>query len=179
MVHVELGDDQVVIPGDTVIINAIVNVPFDSLASVTWSELNNPDCPNCLTQPVAPIITTTYSVTVTSLDGCMDEDAMTLHLETNDDVYVPNIFSPNGDGVNDRLVISSGSDVENILSMIIFDRWGNSVFSANNFLSDDVLNAWDGTVKGKALNPGVFAYRMIVEVGGQQEIVYGDVTLVR
>jgi len=81
--------------------------------------------------------------------------------------------------VNDKLVISGGSDVENILSMIIFDRWGNSVFSANNFLPDDALKAWDGTLKGKVLNPGVFAYRMIVDVAGQQEIVYGDVTLVR
>ena len=42
----ELGEDQALIPGDTVEIHAIVNVPFDSLASVVWSGLNQPGCPN-------------------------------------------------------------------------------------------------------------------------------------
>jgi gliding motility-associated-like protein len=180
MVHVELPDDQTVLPGDTVIINAIVNVPYDSLASIVWSGLNNPNCPTCLSQPVAPIITTTYSVIVTSLDGCMDEDAMTLFLERNDEVYVPNIFSPNGDGINDELIIYSGSDVEKILEWVIFDRWGNVVFSANNFLPNNSSSSWDGKTKGRELNPGVFAYRMIVEFhDGQQNILYDDITLIR
>jgi gliding motility-associated-like protein len=180
MVHVELPDDQISFPGDTVIINAIVNVPFDSLASVTWSGLNNPICPNCLSQPVAPFITTTYSVTVTSLDGCMDEDAMTLLLESNDEIYVPNIFSPNGDNINDRLVINAGGDVQEIKSLIIFDRWGNEVFAANNFQANDLSKSWDGTLQGKRLNPGVFAYRMIVELKSKgEEIRYGDITLIR
>ena len=180
MVHVELPDDQMAFLGDTVLINAIVNVPYDSLASVVWSGLNNPVCPTCLSQPVAPIITTTYSVMVTSLDGCMDEDAMTLFLERNDDVYVPNVFSPNGDGINEELIIYSGSDVEKILEWVIFDRWGNVVFSANNFLPNDASISWDGKMKGKEVNPGVFAYRMIVKFhDGQQNILYGDITLMR
>ena len=180
MVEVELGDDQVVLPGDTAIIKAIVNVPFDSLANVSWSGLVNANCPSCLEQPVAPIITTTYSVTVTSLDGCQDEDAMTLFLESNNDIYVPNIFSPNGDNVNDRLVINVGSSVKEIASMVIFDRWGNLVFSAEHFQPSDISNSWDGRFKGQGLNPGVFAYRLIVEFeDGRSEVRYGDVTLVR
>lgn len=180
MVNVELGDDQVLLPGDTVIINAVVNVPFDSLASVSWSGLINANCPMCLEQPVAPIITTTYSVTVTSLDGCMDEDAMTLFLENNIDIYIPNIFSPNGDNVNDRLIINTGSGIKEISSMIIFDRWGNVVFSAEHFQASDILSSWDGRFKGNELNPGVFAYRIIMQFqDGRQEIQYGDITVVR
>ncbi|HUR31677.1 MAG TPA: gliding motility-associated C-terminal domain-containing protein, partial [Saprospiraceae bacterium] len=123
---------------------------------------------------------TTYSVTVESFDGCKDEDVMTLFLLKDIDVYVPNIFSPNGDNINDRLVISAGDYVEKISSFIIFDRWGNMVFSANDFLPDDLNNSWDGKVKGKYVNPGVFAYKVIVEFrDGRSEIRYGDVSVVR
>jgi gliding motility-associated-like protein len=180
MVNVELGDDMQLFPGDTALLNAIVNVPFDSLASVQWTGLINPDCPTCLSQPVAPIITTTYSVTVTSLDGCMDEDAMTLFLENDYDIYVPNIFSPNGDGVNDVLVISAGNSVEQILEFTVFDRWGNVVYVDDHFEANDVGHAWDGMRKQKKLNHGVFAYKLIVQFSdGTQDVVYGDITLMR
>ncbi|HUR30366.1 MAG TPA: gliding motility-associated C-terminal domain-containing protein, partial [Saprospiraceae bacterium] len=179
-VNVDLGDDQVIDLGDTVILNAIINVPFDSLASMDWSGLITPDCPICPIQKVIPIITTTYSVSVITNEGCRDEDSITLFVEKNVDIYIPNIFSPNGDNVNDKLVISAGSDVEEISSFIIYDRWGNMVFAVNDFLSDDLNSAWDGKVKGKQVNPGVFVYKIIVNFkDGRSEIRYGDVTLVR
>ncbi|MBK9985023.1 MAG: gliding motility-associated C-terminal domain-containing protein [Saprospiraceae bacterium] len=180
MVNVELGDDQIIEAGDTVLINAIVNVPFDSLASIIWTGLTNPNCPTCLTQPVVPIVTTTYSVSVISVDGCKDEDALTIFLEKNTDIYVPNIFSPNGDIINDKLIISAGSDVEEISSLIIFDRWGNMVFSRDHFQANDPNNAWDGRLKGRELNSAVFAYRLIAKFkDGSQFIREGDVTLLK
>ena len=180
MVNVELPDDQPAFPGDTVILNAIVNVPFDSLANVVWSGLSNPACPECLTQPVAPIITTTYSVTVTTHDGCRDEDAVTLFLESSEDIYVPNIFSPNGDGINDVLIISGGSGVEEISELVVFDRWGNMVFYKDNFQPNDPAYGWNGKMKSKDLNSGVFACRVIIQFkDGTQDVVYGDITLIR
>src|SRR4030095_6812209 len=180
MVNVDLGDDQTIKLGDTAIIEAIVDVPFDSLASIILSGLANPDCPNCLTQPVVPIITTTYSVIVTSVDGCMDQDSMAIFLEKNDEIYVPNIFSPNGDGVNDRLLINSGPDVEEISSLVIYDRWGNMVFSAVHFPANDPDYAWDGTLKDKPLNSAVFAYKLIVKMKyGRNEMKDGDITLLK
>jgi gliding motility-associated-like protein len=180
MVSVELGDDQQVFPGDSVIIHAIVNVPYDSLASVSWTGLNNPVCPTCLSQPVAPIITTTYSVTVTSLDGCSDEDALTLFVENDNDVYVPNVFSPDGDGVNDEIIIYAGSSVEEVLEFVVFDRWGNVVHVDDHFKANDLSHAWDGMRKQKKLNPGVFAYKVIVQFAdGRQDVMYGDITLLK
>ena len=176
-VNVELGDNMIIIPGDTVVIEAIVNVPYDSLATIIWTGLTNPDCPSCLTQPVVPIITTTYSVTVSTHDGCTDEDEMTLFLERNDDIFIPNIFTPNGDGVNDEIVISSGRDVERIISFLIYDRWGNVVFEGKDFTPGDETIAWDGTFRDEGVNPGVFAYRVIVELEDGESVVRGDITL--
>jgi len=180
MVNVELGDNKMIMVGDTAVIHAIVNVPYDSLASVSWSGLLNPNCPTCLTQLVAPIITTTYSVVVTSLDGCMDEDALTLFLERADEIYVPNIFSPNGDGINDLLLINAGDEIREISLFVIFDRWGNEVFSAEHFPADDPVYAWDGTMRDKPLNSAVFAYKLIAEFkDGRSEVRYGDVTFMK
>jgi len=180
MVHVDIGADHILLPGDTVILEAIVNVPFDSLSSITWSGLLNPACPTCLIQPVAPIITTAYSISVSNSQGCTDQDSVVVFIQQNVDIYIPNVFSPNGDGINDRLLISAASEVEEIESMEIFDRWGNLVFAAKNFLPDDPTNSWDGKREGVTLNPAVFAYKMMARFkDGRREVRNGDVTLVR
>ncbi|HEY3387232.1 MAG TPA: gliding motility-associated C-terminal domain-containing protein, partial [Saprospiraceae bacterium] len=180
MVQVELGDNQVISLGDSSLLQAIVNLPFDSLSSVMWTGIDSIDCPNCLTQIVAPIITTAYTVSVTSIDGCADRDTMTVSVTTDQKVYVPNIFSPNGDGVNDVLSISVGEDVQEISSFSIFDRWGNLVFGAEHNLPNDPTISWDGKMKGETMNPGVFTYKAIIlYISGEREVIYGDVTLIR
>jgi len=180
LVVVNLGDHQVVSVGDTVTIEALVNVPYDSLASIQWTNLTDPFCPTCLTQTIVPFITASYSVSVTTVDGCTDEDAVTILIGKKTDFLVPNIFSPNGDNINDRLWISGGEDVTEIQSWIIFDRWGNLVFSAEHFAPNDPNYAWDGTMKGRTLISAVFAYKLIATFkDGRSEVRYGDVTLVR
>jgi gliding motility-associated-like protein len=180
MVHVDIGADHIILPGDTVILEAIVNVPFDSLSTITWSGLINPFCPTCLTQPVAPIITTAYSISISNSQGCSDQDSVIVFIQKNVDLYIPNVFSPNGDGINDRLLISAASDVEEIESMEIFDRWGNLVFAAKNFLPGDPTNSWDGKMRGTEMNQGVYAYKMMARIkDGRREIRNGDVTLIR
>jgi len=179
-INVDLGDDQIIMPGDTSTIEALVNVPYDSLASITWTGLMNPNCPTCLTQFVAPIITTAYTVSVSNAQGCSDLDSMIVFLQRNIDIYVPNVFSPNGDGINDYLLISAGADVEEIESFTIFDRWGNMIYLNEHFLPNDLSEAWDGRRKGVTLNPGVFVYKMIAHFSdGRVEMRYGDVTLMR
>jgi gliding motility-associated-like protein len=179
-IHVDLGMDRIILPGDSTFLEAIVNVPFDSLSTITWSGLINPFCPTCLTQPVAPIITTAFSISVSNSQGCSDQDSVVVFIQKNVDIYIPNVFSPNGDGINDRLLISAASEVEEIESMEIFDRWGNLVYAVKNFLPDDPTYAWDGKMRGTEMNPGVYAYKMMARFkDGRHEVRNGDVTLIR
>ena len=88
-------------------------------------------------------------------------------------VYVPNVFTINGDGINDRLVVG-GLFIENY-KINIFDRWGNNVFESNN---RDL--SWDGNLDGKPMPSGVYVY--LIEVTGrskQRVEVTGTVTLIR
>jgi gliding motility-associated-like protein len=175
-VQVDLGEDREIHAGDTTMIEAIVDIPFDSLTNIAWSGLNNPVCPTCLTQPVAPIITSAYSISVTSSSGCSDADSLLIYVTRNVDIYIPNVFSPNGDGINDRLLISAAEDVQEIESFVIFDRWGNMVFLAEHFPPNDPAYSWDGG----QFDPAVFAYRMVGRFAdGRFEVRNGDVTLVR
>ena len=94
-------------------------------------------------------------------------------------VFIPNVFSPNNDLVNDQLLISATSDIIQIERFAIYDRWGNLVFLQSMFPPNDITYAWDGTFNGKPLDPGVFAYMIIYQTGSEQKIHYGDVTIIR
>ncbi len=180
LVNVELGENQSISIGDSTLLEAIINLPFDSLSSVMWTGIDSIGCANCLTQIVAPIITTAYSVSVISADGCADRDSMTVFVNTDNKIYIPNIFSPNGDGINDVIMISADESVREITSFSIFDRWGNLVFGAEHFQPNDPSRSWDGKMKGEAMNPGVFTFRVVVDFSdGHSEVRYGDITLMR
>ena len=93
-------------------------------------------------------------------------------------MYLPNVFSPNLDGVNDLFIVETALAVQNF-DMQIFDRWGGLLFR-----SSDINNGWDGSARGRAMNPGVYAYMIRFEfVDGAGEIQAflqsGDVLLVR
>jgi len=181
-INVDLGDDRTIQIGDSTALEAMVNVPFDSISSIIWTGLVNSNCPECLTQPVAPIITTTYSVMVTNDDGCSDLDSLTLFVAKGHDLYVPNIFSPNGDNLNDQIWISSGKDEVQIDLFQIFDRWGNMVYLARNFAAGDASISWDGKWNGSQLSPGVYTYLIVIHKSPDQHgptFNYGNITLVR
>jgi gliding motility-associated-like protein len=95
--------------------------------------------------------------------------------------FVPNIFSPNGDGANDFLQIYPSFDVAQIRKFDIFDRWGNRVFSARNFNPDAAANyAWNGSFGGRLLSPDVFVYYLEIETKNKEILIQkGDITLIK
>jgi len=179
---VDLGEDQTIELGASVTLQAIVNVPFDSLASVVWTPLpDSAECPQCLTQNIIPLISTTYSIQVIDNNGCRDDDKVVVIVDRQKHVYVPNVFSPDGDGQNDkfRLFARPGS-VHNVRYVSVYDRWGDAVFQVKDFSPYDQSIGWDGTYKGQAMTPAVFVWVAEIEfIDGYTEIFKGDVTLLR
>jgi gliding motility-associated-like protein len=94
--------------------------------------------------------------------------------------FVPNIFSPNNDGINDVFYIQSNAQVTEVKSFRIYDRWGAVVFEDLNFLTNDPQHGWDGSYGGRELDPAVFVYAIVVEtIADRQLILKGDVALIR
>jgi len=121
-----------------------------------------------------------YKVEMESPVGCLGSDSVYVKLVSEEipefEIYIPNAFSPNGDGVNDVFrVEADGSRIED-LGLRIYDRWGGEVFSAKG-----IENGWDGKKAGKYCLGGVYVYKIVFSVDGvpgNKERV-GTVMLVR
>ena len=180
-VNVNLGEDQFIELGDQAVLNAIVSLPFDSVASAQWQGLDSVECPGCLDQPIVPLFTTTYAVTITGSNGCSDSDSVTVYVNRKRKVYVPSAFSPNGDGVNDEFMIFADlKSVKRVKSFLVFSRWGETVFQYFNFQPNDPAYGWDGMHRGQLMDPAVFVWFAEVEfTDGEVLLLEGDVNLMR
>jgi len=123
-------------------------------SSYSWSpalSLDNSNLPN----PIAsPQVTTQYLVTGTDINGCTDFDTVSVKVEgiNKGGYYMPNAFTPNGDGLNDCFGISFWGVIQE-LDFSIFNRWGERVF-----YTTDRAKCWDGTFKGVKQDGNVFVY---------------------
>ena len=138
------------------------------------------DCGDCLSFTVQPLTTTNYSITITDDNGCAQTEEITIFVNRPHEVFIPNVFSPNGDGNNDILTILGGKDIEKIHSFLIFNRWGENVFEVYDFPPNDSGFGWNGYDRGKVYNAQVFTYFAEVEfIDGEVVLFQGDVTLMR
>jgi gliding motility-associated-like protein len=149
---------------------------FPAGLSYSWtpqSPLSDPS----IAAPIATISSTTLFTVIVS-DGICHTNAQVL-VEVRElvcagpDIFVPNTFTPNGDGQNDVLFVR-GRNISS-LEFLVFDRWGEEVFSTT-----DITRGWDGTYKGKPVDPAVFVYHLTADcVDGQRYFTKGNVSVVR
>ena len=94
-------------------------------------------------------------------------------------LVIPNIFSPNGDGLNDVFFPSSKHPVD-ILSFLVFDRWGNQIFILENVTTNDPTKGWNGKNSDRETLPGSYIWRMVLSYkDGSSQTLTGDVVLVK
>jgi len=181
---VDLGPDITIDLGDTTTILNVGIEAQDPIDSINWDPFMFLTCKtdNCSVVSVNPDRNITYGVTVYDINGCMGFDDINVSVKPDRNVFISNIFSPNGDGQNDEFKINTGRGVEDIESFSIFDRWGNRVFDAGSSRAagPDGSEAWDGTHNGRVAQPGVYIYlARITFVDGYEFTYKGSVTLVR
>jgi len=117
-----------------------------------------------------------YSVRVFDEYGCTAQDSITIIEQCPTKIYVPNVFSPNDDGINDTFNVL-GADIAGI-HLQIFDRWGNLLFESTNG------QAWNGRYRDEWVDPGVYVWVAVIEGFDEMAEPYterlsGSVTLVR
>ncbi|MCB0653260.1 MAG: gliding motility-associated C-terminal domain-containing protein, partial [Saprospiraceae bacterium] len=100
--------------------------------------------------------------------------------QVKENVFIPNVFSPNGDGINDYFMINAGPEVSLVRTFRVFDRWGSALFSESDFLANDIQFAWNGQYRGQQVSPGVYVYFVEIEfTDGHKELLSGEITVVR
>lgn len=145
-----------------------------------WMPSDGVACPTCPVTEVTPEQTTAYTIVATNAAGCNISTQWTATVTFRGNFFIPNAFSPNGDGVNDRFSIFPGKGIDSIRALRIFDRWGNMVFERKKCTGPDAGCNWDGTFGGREATAGVYLYSLIVDYTDEvSENVRGQVVLVR
>ncbi len=167
----------------TINVGEFVQLNANSSPDVTqwrWSPpdgLSNSEIAN----PIAtPNQTVTYTVVAANQGACIARDQVVITVLCNgSNIFVPNTFSPNNDGMND-VFYPRGKGLFSIKSLLIFNRWGQVVFQKNNFSANDASAGWDGTFNGQKAPSDVYVYIMQVVCGNSIIVpVKGNVALLR
>lgn len=175
---IDLGDDIYLQLGDSVAINALSNPTNFSL--VEWSPADGLSCSDCATPVAQPLESTLFSVTVIDANGCEATDDIHIFVNREPRVYMPNAFSPDGDGINDLFMVYGGVGVQEINIFRIFDHWGSLVFEKEHFMPNDPTCAWNGKFREQEVQSGIFIYMIEVELAdGSKYVMKGEIALVR
>ena len=177
LLQVDAGPDQLVDLGNEATLRA---VPSSFPVTYKWAPVDLLNCSSCATPRSLPLKNTVFSVTVTDPQGCTAVDEVAVVVVKNRNLFIPNAFSPDSDGINDYFTIYGGASARNIRILRIFDRWGELLFEGADIPPGSEPLGWDGTFKGNKLPPAVYTYYAEVEfIDGEVLLVKGDLTLVR
>ncbi len=174
---VEAGSNKTINAGQSV---DLIPVISPDITNVTWTPTGSIIRNNFPAVTVKPAATTEYTIDVSNPGGCKSSDKVTVFVVCNGaNVFIPNTFSPNGDGAND-VFYPRGTGLFSIKTMRIFSRWGEVVFEKNNFTPNDVSAGWNGTFKGSKLNPDVYVYTIDIICDNSTTMTFkGNVALIQ
>lgn len=167
--------------GDEYVLNLETNLDPDEIESIVWSPDDYLSCNDCYNPILTAENDVVIRVIVYDIYGCVDEAEIVIRVVKDAKVYIPNIFSPNSDGINDVVtVFGKETQVIEVQYFAIFDRWGNRVFENDHFKPNDPGSGWNGKYLDRNASLGVYAYIAIVElINGETITIGGDVTLIR
>ena len=173
---VDLGPDLEGLMGATLQLNAEVT----GATKIAWTPADGLSCSDCFRPTMVVRGKMTYIAEVENYLGCTAAD--TLNIKDICDAnyfFFANTFTPNGDGQNDRFY-PQGVGTSRVAHFMIYDRWGEIVFSVTNINVNDPSVGWDGTFRNQTLKPDVYVYVMdaICETGNKV-VIRGDISLIR
>jgi gliding motility-associated-like protein len=163
--------------GDPVKIEGLYS---SNVMTYDWKPTAGLSCTDC-PQPIAgPKFNTKYIVRYVDSNGCANTGMVqVIVICKNANVFIPNTFSPNGDGSNDVFYVR-GKGLDRVKSLRIFDRWGEVVFEKKDFAVNDASVGWDGRFRGAKPKADVYVYQVEVFCENGEIIRFdGNVALIQ
>jgi len=177
--NADIGSDTVILAGDAIILKSSYLLEGSNI-SINWFPPGIFLCDTCANGFTIPLEEEQYvSAKIRDEFGCVAEDQLKVRV-INNDIFVPNAFSPNDDGINDYFTIYSNESIKAVRVLRIYNRWGAQVFEGLNFEPNDESQGWNGTFRGKVASQGVYAYYAeTLNKNGHITKLKGSLTLVR
>ena len=164
--YINAGEDVTVSAGTAVNLNGMTSAPY-----YNWEPSILFTNPSELSPVVFPEQTTVFTLIATE-NNCVLTDNLTITIL--EDLSIPNMFSPNDDGINDSWIIKGIEKYPNN-RIVIYDRWGQEVFKTSSYNSE---KAWTGKVKNNIVTEGVFYF--VLELNDEEKKQYkGSITVIR
>jgi gliding motility-associated-like protein len=176
--QIQLEPDTTLATGTRFPLNSIVK--DGPITRWEWIPNRDIDCNNCAL-PIATIKNKiTYSVKGYTDHNCLAVDTININVFcAGSQVFVPNVFTPDGDGLNDILMVRA-SGIRIVKSFRIYNRWGEIVFEKSNFQPNDRSSGWDGLIKGAKASPDVYIYTYeVICENNETYFKKGNVTLIK
>lgn len=178
--HLQYPATYTISYGDSVQLVPAVMPEESDIVSVEWTPDTYLSCNDCLRPYTYPTEDMNYFVTLVDVDGCVVETTVNVRVDKDIKYYIPNAFTPNLDGVNDKFWPRMGKGVESMPLIEIYNRWGDRVYRIIEPALDDEMMGWDGTYKGKRMDPDVFIYKIeLILMTGEKRTVSGTLTLLK
>ena len=171
--NTNMYNDTTIIVGE--VLEVISSADQENL-TYNWAPNQNISCTDCPNPNINPLEETMYYVTITDSLGCYElKYEFNIGINNEFTIDIPDLFTPNGDGDNDRIYVR-GWGIEELIEFSIYNRWGEKVYT-----STDLYEGWDGTYKGKPQNIDSYAYYAKVKLynGGGVLEKKGTFTLIR
>ena len=183
--EVDLGPDSTLVLGDSMLIEALINNAFGQ-STYTWSSslrdsIRCADPSECSSVWVRPPLTNVFRLRVRDARGCIGEGDIKIFINKPRGAYVPTAFTPNEDGVNERLQVwGKAGQIDRVTIFRVYDRWGEQLFEQSDMPVNDDAQGWDGRFRGQNCLPGVYVwYAEIRYRDGVREQISGNSTLIR
>jgi gliding motility-associated-like protein len=171
---VDVGSNVTILEGQSTQLDALIPLG----ANVVWTPTTGLSCTTCSNPIASPTVSTDYCA-LTTIGSCTNISCVSVFVETdcvsNSEYSAPNAFSPNGDGKNDNFCLEGWKKCVTVFYVAIYNKWGEKIYE-----SEEADFCWDGTFRGKPLNPDVFVYYIKASIKDVGEIIRkGNVTLVK
>jgi gliding motility-associated-like protein len=175
---INLGQDKIASTGTQLQLTpSFINGPINIWS---WAPPTYLSCSDC-EEPIATVENNIcYTVTGTNIFGCAATDTICIKAFCESaQVFIPNAFTPDGDGKNDILMVRA-TGIQLVKSFKIYNRWGQVVFDRANFIPNDPKNGWDGRVNGVMQPSEVYVYTCEVVCDNGTPFVYkGNVAIIK
>lgn len=164
--------------GDSMTLTPQLSFLESTITNISWLSNEDLSCSDCLNPIIGPRNNADFELTITTEDGCIYRASVFVQLVEDVRLYIPNVFSPNSDGINDEFLIGSNSELFTINEWSIYDRWGNLVYFQKNTNLENI-QLWDGRFGDRKLSPGVYVYLINYSNPNAENIIRrGQITLV-
>ena len=157
-------------------VDIVATISGGTLANIIWTPSEFLSCGDCLNPNASPVNSIYYIATATSDSGCVASDKVVITVVPDYSIFIPNVFTPNGDGNNDFFEVFGNKKAWKQFEVQVFNRWGEKVYE-----SGDMNFKWDGIYKGQPSPQAVYVYQIhLVYLDNYTDKLYkGSVTLVR